>query len=157
MAFQEHYHKITITYFTYSMAAKTKSSKPASKNGVGQSLSNQRIVLWLLVGFVAFLTLWMLYTVKAMQAESMSTASEASNRGRSPYEAGMSCVPADSGKPRTTRKVVNGRLTSTSSVCCKIKGTAQYKWFDGKQCPVQLDYPGDAKVKQTGGSVQMKP
>lgn len=141
------------------MPAKAKSTKPASSKGtgVGQSLSNQRIVLWLLVGFVAFLTLWMLYTVKAMQAESMSTASEASNRGRSPYEAGMSCVPADSVKPRTTRKVVDGRLTSTSSVCCKIKGTAQYKWFDGKTCPIQLDAPVDAKVKQTGGSVRMKP
>ena len=124
------------------MATKTKSTKPVSKKGpgVGQSLSNQRVVLWILVGFVAFLTLWMLYTVKAMQAESVSTASEAAliieDVKRTPYSPGESCTPAQAGKARTTRKVVDGRLTSSSTICCKVSGTAKYQYYAGTSCPI---------------------
>lgn len=125
------------------MATKTKSTKPVSKKGpgVGQSLSNQRVVLWILVGFVAFLTLWMLYTVKAMQAESVSTASEAAPTGQwAKYAEGVSCTPAEAGRGnpagvRTVRRTEGGKIVSYTSRCCKVPGTAKYQYFSGTTCP----------------------
>lgn len=127
------------------MPAKTKSTKPASKStGVGQSLSNQRIVLWLLVGFVAFLTLWMLYTVKAMQAESVGTASEAATGQWAKYAEGVSCTPAEAGRGnppgvRTVRRTEGGKVVAYTSKCCKVPGTTKYQFFAGSTCPTKYN------------------
>ena len=120
------------------MPSKTKAVKSSARKStsVSQTLMNQRLVIWLLVGFVAFLTLWMLYTVKAMQAGTMGTASEASepassNRGVKQMEPGYTCTVSDSRKGEivTRKKNANGRIVQSRPVsCCKKPGTAQYVW-----------------------------
>lgn len=111
------------------MPSKTKAVASARKStSVSQTLMNQRLVIWLLVGFVAFLTLWMLYTVKAMQAGSMTTSTEAFSAGNS-KTAGSECTRSD--YTRTYKKGIkirtlrNGGITTQTMVCVKV-GTRYY-------------------------------
>lgn len=123
------------------MPSKTKAVKSSARKStsVSQTLMNQRLVIWLLVGFVAFLTLWMLYTVKAMQASSMGTKTEAA---ANPLDVNQSCTPSDRrrGQILTFKKGGTGRTNVRAVTCCKKKGTSQYYWVDssntyGNACP----------------------
>ncbi len=137
------------------MPSKTKVVTSARKStSVSQTLMNQRLVIWLLVGFVAFLTLWMLYTVKAMQAGSMTTSTEAFS---TPVE-DSSCTPSDLSRGTiTSKKVVNGRVVKKTLTCCKVPGTSQYYWRSMSCSLVNLnDGKVDAKPKPAYGGV-MKP
>lgn len=111
------------------MPSKTKAVASARKStSVSQTLMNQRVVIWLLVGFVAFLTLWMLYTVKAMQAGSMTTSTEAFSVA-SKKTIGSECTRSD--YSRTYNKGVKIRTltkngsTTITMVCVKV-GTRFY-------------------------------
>lgn len=99
-----------------------------------KTLQNQRIAIWLIVGFVAFITLWFVYSVKTLQNTAMTTSSEAASGGTVKY--GGSCTRSDFNRYKNSGRGVMGYGGSYRAYCCKKSDrSAQYVW-QGTKCPV---------------------
>ncbi len=99
-----------------------------------KTLQNQRIAIWLIVGFVAFITLWFVYSVKTLQNTSMTTSSEASSGGGVRY--GLECTKSDHNRYKKNGRGLSGLVRSPNdktkyrAFCCKDSSgrTAKYFW-----------------------------
>ena len=106
------------------------------KQSTEKTLQNQRIAIWLIVGFVAFITLWFVYSVKTLQNTSMTISSEAVS-GSQAVKPGRACTRVDNTRYKKGKD--GGYMNGTQRAmlyCCKKPGTAQYVW-NYTQCPAR--------------------
>lgn len=107
------------------------------KQSTEKTLQNQRIAIWLIVGFVAFITLWFVYSVKTLQNTSMTTSTEARNAQMN-TGACTKLLNKKYGKtPKTWISQFAGKRYTESAYCCKYY--SQYVW--GKSKCIENLYP----------------
>ena len=98
----------------------------AKKLSTEKILQNQRIAIWLIVGFVAFITLWFVYSVKTLQTTSMTTASEARNARMNTGACSKQINSRYGVNPKTWSSRFGGRTYTEHAFCCK-EGS-RYVW-----------------------------